>query len=132
MNNQELHKLIESKISGNYSLIQGFFKKSDWTNGLQLGADLIVVYDMNIIANIDSVNSLLLENLFLIKSQKEVVNYSELCKVETLGGLVQLSSDIVSFHDTKLFFEELTPGILTKIYSGYFKYYIIKTGENVK
>lgn len=129
MNYNVLHSLIAAKGFHNYTLVQGVFKKDDWTNGLSLGNQNIVVYDMNIVADISLISDFLTKGLMLLSSRRARVNYSNLVKLQDVGGMIQLSSSFVSFHDTKLSLEIINPGLLTANYTGHFLYYTIKPEE---
>lgn len=126
-----IENIIKEKGIENYSLNHGSFTSDEWANGLNLGKDICIVYQADVLISADNLADFMTKGLFQLKSVNETVNYTHKMRLSEMAGLIQLSSDYVSVHHTKLEYSALNPGIATGIYSGHFNYWLIKKIDHI-
>ena len=122
----QIEQYVRENNIKSYSIVPGTWVYSDWSAGLNIGNDVCFITKLNALVSVDLITDIASKGLFFIKSTKKIIDYSNIVRFNDVSGNIQIFSDLISIHNTKILYEVRTPSIITNIYNGFFEYYLLK------
>jgi len=108
-----------------YSLKNGIFTQPNWSAGLKVHDDIIIVTEFVALCSIPAISDLTTKNVAILESPGRKIDYKHMIKFNEVAGAIQLSSDFISVHSTILEVDVTNP-VWDSIYSGHFKYILLR------
>jgi hypothetical protein len=124
---------IAAKEAGfeKYHIKNGIYLQPDWATPLKLQDDIAVICSMSLICNISDISKLTTNNIMILKSPENRVDYKHVVQLSEVSGAIQIVSNHISFHKSEIEVDVTSP-VWDDIYTGHILYFLIKNPENVK